>query len=81
MTALGRCSRVVEQAAEHRVVIVAMVPLPDPLVQVTAKPVRRDRVVHTAHVGLEVAEEALDGIRVRLALDLDALRVADAPNV
>src|SRR5436853_3068602 len=48
---------VAEQGAEHRFVVVAVVPLPDPPVQVAGKPLGRDGVVCAANVRLEVPEE------------------------
>src|SRR5207248_3050398 len=38
----------------------------------------RNVVVCSAHVGLEVPEEAFDGVGVYVAFDVDALRVLDA---
>lgn len=78
---LDRRGCVQQERAEHGLVVVAVVPLPDPFVQVAGKPTGRDRVMGAAHVGLEVAEEALDGVRVYVALDVDALRVADAAEL
>jgi hypothetical protein len=78
---LGRRGSVPQERAEHGLVVIPVVPLPDPLVQVAGKPACRDRVVGSAHVGLEVAEEALNRVRVYVAIDVDALRVLDATEL
>jgi hypothetical protein len=63
---------------EHRFVVVAAVPLPHPLVEVGAKPALRHGVMRSAKVGLKVAEEPFDGVRVDVAADVNALTVLDA---
>jgi hypothetical protein len=70
--------RAAEKLAEHRLVVVAVVPLPHPFVEVATEPPLRNGVMRSAHVGLEVPEEAFDGVCVDVAADVDALRVPDA---
>ena len=71
-----RC--VSQERAEHRLVVVPVVPLPDPFVQVAGKPPSRDRVMGPAQVGLEVAEEPFDCVRVDVAAHVQALAVVNA---
>src|SRR5581483_78369 len=68
-----------EEVIEHRRDGIAAVVAPHPLVQVALEPLGRDRVMRSAHAGLEQAEEALHGLCVNIAFDVDPVAVADAP--
>ena len=70
-----------QKCPEHRFVVVAVVPLPDPLVQVPRHPPGRDVVMRPAHIGLEVPEETFDRVRMHVAFDIDALRMTDAAEL
>src|SRR5437667_5565561 len=49
-----------------------------PLVEVGLKPALRDRVVRAAHARFKQAKEAFNRLRVDVALDVDALAVANS---
>src|SRR6266511_2309263 len=61
----GLLSSRFHQLAEHHAAVVAPVVAPDPFVEVALKPLLRDGMMRSAYAGLEQAEEALDGLRVR----------------
>lgn len=70
--------RTLKQLPEHRFVVVAVIPLPHPLVEVRVEPTFRDRVVRSAHVIFEVPEESLNRVGVDAATDVHTLAVVDA---
>jgi hypothetical protein len=70
--------RATEQLPEHRFVVIAMVPLPDPFIQIGVEPSLRDRVVGSAHVVFEVPEESFNRVGVDAATDVYTLSVVDA---
>src|SRR2546422_1252448 len=49
------------------------------LVQIRLEPLRGDRMVDAPNPALEQGEEPLDGLRVGVALNVDAGRVVDPP--
>jgi hypothetical protein len=57
-------SRRVQQIAKQRVLALAAVVAPRPLVQVALKPLVRDRVVRSPHARLEQTEEAVNRLRM-----------------
>lgn len=62
---------------EHRLAGAPLVVAPGVLVQVGLEPLARDLLVGTAHPGLEIAEEALDRVRVDVAIDVMPRGVVD----
>lgn len=58
--------------------IVAVVVSPGVLVEIALQPLLRDRVVDAADAILSQRPEPLNGLCVRVAVDVDAVLVADA---
>jgi hypothetical protein len=63
---------------EHRLGRLATLPAPHVLVQVAPKPLLRDAVMRRADAVLQQSEEPVNGLRVRVAIDVDARAVTDA---
>src|SRR5581483_8839448 len=78
LTALASSTnRSCKQGVEHGLARVAAVVPPHVLVDVALEPLVRDRVIRAPHPVLEQAEEPLDGLRVYVAVHVDAGGVVD----
>src|SRR5207237_4966852 len=67
-----------DEGVEHRPPVVAVVVAPRELVQVSLQPSVGDLLVIPTDAGLEVPEEALDGVRVGISHDVLASGVPDS---
>src|SRR4051812_27947117 len=89
MDARACCLRALRGGADERlehgeagiVGVLAVVPAPHVFVDVAGKPRFRDAVMHAADRVFEHSEEPVDGLRVNVALDVDAGGVIDAAVV